>query len=247
MPELWPIAEYPCCDDDQEANDRFRVYSSTGRMQCKACHSLFCSQYCRKLFDERMGSCCDCANAVKAAVRMMNPEPHNNYASNDEISEIQPAIILATRMFVSFLYRYRTAGDQGLGPFEGLCGSADDITPLELGLYESETRHFTLKTTYNAVCESLKITDNERRYLSQDLFHRLAAIAARNGFAVKTQSPFRPFYAALLRAAGGRQTDRHVALLQQVATALGSTDGTLQRDMDRKVEERVSAVIITSK
>jgi hypothetical protein len=79
----------------------------------------------------------------------------------------------------------------------------------------------------------------DRHVLSLEFFHRLAAISARNGFAVTPQSSFRAYHAALLRAAGGRGTDCHNEIMRQVAMALGSKDGALSRDMDRQVEEKV--------
>ena len=67
--------------------------------------------------------------------------------------------------------------------------------------------------------------------------------AARNGFGILTQSPFKSYYAALLRSAGGRGSDKHEALKEQVARALGSETGQLERGMDRKIEEVVAVEI----
>jgi len=191
-----------------------------------------------------MGSCCDCSSAVIAVVHALHPEQDLSDGDTEaEIIDLQPAVIIAARMFVSLLHRYRFSGELGLGPFEGLCGSEDDTSCLELGLeemLEGGTRRYTLNTTYDAVCNVLTIVEEEKNHFTLELFQLLAAIAARNGFAVMTQSPFRAYHEALLRAAGGRGSDRHAALIRQVATALGSEDGTLQRDMDRKVEEKVS-------
>jgi hypothetical protein len=83
------------------------------------------------------------------------------------------------------------------------------------------------------------MTTNERSVLDLDLYCRLTAMAARNGFDVATQSPFRDYHGALLRAAGGRGTKKHAAWMKQVAKALGSTDGLLQRGMDHDVERKV--------
>lgn len=193
-----------------------------------------------------MGNCCDSTCAVNAVVHALHPSrvDESDGDSDAESFDLQPAVILATRMFVALSHRYRTSGECGLGPFDGLCGSANDVTPLELGLEQilhDGTPSYNLNTAYKTICDVLATTDEEMKHFSLEMFERLAAIAARNGFAVKTQSPFRTYHASLLRTSGGRQTDRHAALLKQVAIALGSSDGTLNRDMDRQVEERVSA------
>jgi hypothetical protein len=156
--------------------------------------------------------------------------------------EVQPAVILAARMFVFLLQRYRSSVKVDLGLFDGICGSANDISALEVGLPEEvdkDTCSYTLSPPYEAIYHSLGMSNEEKEHFTLECFQRLAAIAARNGFAIKTQSPFHTYYAALLRAAGGRGTSRHSELMKQVAVALGSKNGTLQRDMDRKVEELV--------
>jgi hypothetical protein len=71
------------------------------------------------------------------------------------------------------------------------------------------------------------------------LFGRLTSVAARNGFNITTQSPFRAYYSGMTRANGGRNSDRHKHSVKKLARALGSPDGELKRDMDREVEEKV--------
>lgn len=127
-----------------------------------------------------------------------------------------------------------------------MCGVANDITALELGLpgeLDRDTCSYTLNPPYDAVCHSLGMSNEEKEHFTLERFQLLAVIAARNAFAIKTQNPFRTYYAALLRAAGGRGTDRHSELMKQVAVALGSENGTLQRDMDRKVDELVCVLL----
>jgi hypothetical protein len=199
-----------------------------------------------------MGSCCDCTSSANAVVHALHADKNlSGGDSDDGMIELQAAVILATRVYVFLLHRYRSSGENDLGPFEGICGSAEDITPLELGCENEElddstenpvARQYTLRSAYKSMCDVLILSEEEEKHFTLEFFHRLAAIAARNGFAIKTQSPFRAYHAALLRAAGGRGTDSHVEMMKQVATALGSKNGTLHRDMDRQVEERVSVI-----
>ena len=245
LPELWPVLDY------QENNAPNNGYHSDthGRMQCVSCHAIFCSKACKDVHNERMGACCNCTLSVNAVIHALHVDQNlSGGGTDDEVIELQPATILATRAYVNVLHRYRASGELTSGPLECLCGSANDMSPLELGYEEEEvdestqipvTIRYTLRSAYEAMCDALCTTDKEKQYLPLEFFHRLAAVAARNGFAIKTRSPFRAYHAALLRAVGGRGTDRHVEMMKQVATALGSKDGTLHRDMDRKVEERV--------
>ena len=239
-PELWPIPEFD--ENGNETNDRYRI-DTHGRLQCTSCQAIFCSKSCCDTHNEKMGSCCDCSAAVEAVVHALHHVSECSDSNVDEsMNELQPAVILAARMFVFLLQRYRLSGQVDLGPFDGMCGSANDITALELGLQEEldrDTCSYTLSPPYEAVCHSLGMSNEEKEHFTIERFQQLAAIAARNGFAIKTHNPFRTYYSSLLRSTGGRGTDRHSEMMKQVAVALGSENGTLQRDMDRKVEELV--------
>lgn len=240
LTQLWPVPEY----HDGSGRHGYRV-DAHGRVQCTECNALFCSQQCKDAHDDEMGSCCHCSSAVNAVVHALH-SPHSSSGdgacgTDHENLELQPAIIMAVRMYCSLLHRYRSVSELGLGQYEGMCGDADDVTPLELGVVDAsntETR-YTLRSAYDAMCNALDVTMEDRHVLSLEFFHRLAAISARNGFAVTPQSPFRAYHAALLRAAGGRGTNCHIEIMRQVAMALGSKDGALSRDMDRQVEEKV--------
>lgn len=243
LTQLWPVPEY----HDGSERHGYRV-DAHGRLQCTECNALFCSHQCKDAHGNEMGSCCDCSSAVNAVVHAMH-SPHSSSGddvrgSDQENLELQPAVIMAVRMYCSLLHRYRSVGKLGLGRYEGLCGDVDDVTPLELGCEEvvdssNSKTQYTLRSAYDAMCKALDVTMEDRHVLALELFHHLAAISARNGFAVTPQLPFRAYYAALLRAAGGRDTDCHKDIMRQVAMALGSKDGTLNRGMDRQVEEKV--------
>lgn len=248
-PGLWPIPEFH--ENRNETNDQYRI-DTHGRLQCTSCQAIFCSKSCCDGHYEKMGSCCNCSTAIEAVARAcLHPkndnDPECSDSNVDECMEVQPAVILAARMFVFLLQRYRSSVKVDLGLFDGICGSANDISALELGLPEEvdkDTCSYTLSPPYEAIYHSLGMSNEEKEHFTLECFQRLAAIAARNGFAIKTQSPFHTYYAALLRAAGGRGTSRHSELMKQVAVALGSKNGTLQRDMDRKVEELVCFFLV---
>jgi hypothetical protein len=161
--------------------------------------------------------------------------------------DMQPAVILACRIFASLLHKYRqgsvNAEDPLLlsSPLDNLCGDASDIQKLELGkvCQDGEDSYFTLQPTYSKIADGLHMTGNERSNLNLQLLEQIVSIVARNSFDIATQSPFSEYHGALLRAAGGRGTEHHAELMKQVAKALGSPDGTLQRDMDNHVEAKV--------
>jgi hypothetical protein len=233
LPHLWPVPEYNQ-DDDQTNEDGLYRMDSHGRVQCTECFSLFCNYFCRKSHCQEFKSCCDCLRAVTS--------------NADE--DMQPAVILACRIFANLLHKYR----QGLvneedsllmsSQLNNLCGDAGDIQQLELGkvCQDRADSYFTLQTTYGKIADGLHITSDERNKLNLQLLEQIASIVARNSFDIATQSPFSEYHGALLRAAGGRGTEHHVELMKQVAKALGSPDGTLQRGMDKHVEEKVCFV-----
>jgi len=194
---------------------------------------------------------------------------------------VQPAIALAVRMFGYALQRLRrrmepssdneTTGYGTAAVVDGLCGDADDLTPLELGCLEGADekggegsedsssplpqsfggRRYTLKRVYEKIVSSWSMTKAERQTLTLEYFHRLAAASARNGVGVVTQSPFQVYYKALQRATSGggvggcRQfgSKRHVETKRQVALALGSTSGEFCRGMDKVADSKVAVEV----
>jgi hypothetical protein len=234
LPHLWPMPEYNQ-DDDHTREDGLYRMDPHGRVQCTECSSLFCNKFCRIHHCQEFKSCCDCLRAVAAS-------------NADE--DMQPAVILACRIFASFLHKYRQGlvnEDDSLllsSPLNSLCGDASDIQQLELGkvCQDSGDSYYTLQSTYDNIAEGLHMTSDERVKLNLQLLEQIASIVARNSFDIATQSPSSEYHGALLRAAGGRGTEPHAKLMKQVAKALGSPDCTLQRDMDKHVEEMVCFV-----
>ena len=108
--------------------------------------------------------------------------------------------------FCSFLKNYRALNNK-IDDLKDLCGTASDIQVLELGVQfrdEEGKINFSLLSVYDALCSNVYgMTTQEKSIFSLEWFSRLAAVSARNGFAFRTESPFRPYHAALLRAAGG--------------------------------------------
>jgi len=146
-----------------------------------------------------------------------------------------------------------------------LCGDADDLEALEIGVVPASTtiqaqqrqsntttsgttttRYCcTLDPLYQYLKRSLQLTKTEQETLSLSFLHMLASKTARNAFGIRTQSPFKPYYASLLRKYG-RDSDAHKSHMQQVAMALSSGSSNnknttkLERGMDRLVEEKVA-------
>lgn len=112
---------------------------------------------------------------------------------------------------------------------------------LEIGAEDEEGR-YTLGGLYEQIVVILDITPSEQDTLSLTCLHQIASQAARNGVGILTQSPFKAYYAALLRKSMSRESDEHKANMRQVAQALLGLD-QLERGMDRDIEARVAPAV----
>jgi hypothetical protein len=223
LPHLWPVPELRFTNEQSSVRaDTIRI-DDFGRCICQACQSLFCTESCYKGFSHQVGSCC----AFSSAVQLIDDQD----------------LSLCIRLFAYSLHFYRTTGSLEESLLQGFCGEPDDVTPLELGSLESDSSIYSLRALYQRVVNAYEMSSDEQQSLSLDYFDQTAAIAARNGVGFVTQSPFQQYYAAVLRATGGRGSFQHDTVKAQVALALGSDEGTLQRGMDREVQEKVAAHI----
>ena len=261
LSQLWPVQEYDenwtSVSDSMEGR-----YSkdSCGRESCTICHSFFCSECCRNRMLAETGSCCITMQALKAIGPRRICESDSSSALSptmtSQLTQDNPptAILMATRMFCIVVAHFRNTGSVSFGMFEGMCGLPPDVDKLELGVLQSaETNTHTnqprhqqrLGNVYISVCDALSLTLCERESMSLELFCHLAAIAALNGFEITTQSPFTTYYTSLIRAAGGRGSERHQLYMKEVARTLGSEDGSLRRGMDESVENKVAVRLAT--
>jgi hypothetical protein len=250
LSELWPVCEYEA--DLETIPETTLSKDKQGRISCRICKSMFCSIYCYNHFFDRFGGCCIYDETMKAAevaslAQDKNPETIPGDADGFTPPELQPAIQLATRIFCTIVHQCRDMPELSMGLFQGICGSSSDIEPLELGILlpgpTGICGAYTLKPMYEAVCKALSLDENDQEMFSLDLYCQFAAMAARNGFEITTKSPFSIYYSALRSAAGGWGSERHSQLVRQVAAALGSTNGELQRDMDKTVGAKVAVKI----
>ena len=125
---------------------------------------------------------------------------------------------------------------------QGICGEPTDLRPLELGIESAEG--YTLKPIHEKLVEIYEMTPTEQTTLSLEYLHRVAAQAGRNGFALRTQSPFKAYHAALLRQSFSRDSEQHQANLQELARVLSNgKEDTIQRGMDREIEAKVAPEI----
>lgn len=260
MAEYWPIPEYQIASSLTNINgerrdcDHCYLDSKTGRVHCRDCQSLFCSKQCFDNLNKKMGSCCQCAGAIKAAIHATSCSEEADEKDRHSVINVEPSIVLAARAFCAEVQKHRSIGGQcnnsiaTPSPFHGMCGDRRDIEPLELGVLRlkdgQDTPKYSLEGMYAALCNALSLSDEEGAAFPLASFERLAAVAARNGFNITTQSPFRAYYSAFMRANGGRNSVRHKEAVKQLAYALGSQDGELQRDMDHEVEAKVGPYAI---
>lgn len=229
MEECWPVPEY--------GNDgSYTGQAGRRREQCQRCSSLFCSMACNENHQKSLGTCCQWNEAIQAIVHAYCRE------SNESTISVEPSIILGARMFCSDIERYRGESIEA-SPFIGICGENSDINPLEIGELQREENQdearYSLERIYDALSNALGLTEIERNAFSLASYEKYVAMAARNGFNITTRSPFREYYAAMTRATGGRNSERHKNTVRQLALALGAEGGELRRDMDREIEEKV--------
>ena len=237
MPNLWPIPDYDmdqleAFDSNTENSRHYLFRDANRRVFCQRCNVWFCHDQCLAAHEQEMGvSHCTVIDIERSLV--------------DLDSDVQSAVLLAARLFIQLTAHFRRTLTTDGTFLEGLCGEATDVGPLELGLPENnnETRetHYTLYPFYQVLADKLQLTDSEQNRLNLTLFEKLAAIAARNSVGFRTQSPFKSYYAALLRHAGGWGSPRHATYMSQLAQALGRQQ--LDRGMDHEIEERVAPAV----
>jgi hypothetical protein len=103
---------------------------------------------------------------------------------------------------------------------------------------------YTLHPVYEYIMvDLLKLVDIKEGItatLSLDVLENLVSKAARNGVGMCTQSPFKSYYAGLLRNSnyGGRDSETHQRNMEQLMTALGIKN--LYRGMDRDIDTLVA-------
>lgn len=222
LPNLWPIPELTFSKNQREETYQLHI-DDHGRVKCPDCESLFCSINCHKACIELLGSCC----ASSSLLQQLDDD----------------TLVLATRLFSYSLKLYRSTRRLDESLLQGLCGEDTDVDALELGDFDRDSSTYSLHLLYKSFCAAYAMDPAEEEVLSLRYFHKVAAIAARNGVDFVTQSPFQVYYTSVLRSTGGRGSAQHTLIKEQVASALGSDDKTLQRGMDREVQEKVATQV----
>ncbi|GKY99456.1 hypothetical protein MPSEU_000900100 [Mayamaea pseudoterrestris] len=179
-------------------------------------------QACSEAYKTLLGSCC-------ASVSIA-----------DALQIADPVILLVIRLFAYTLQLYRATNSLEGSMLQGLCGDANDVIALEIGDFDPLSSTYSLHTLHASLVNAYTMVPSEVAVLSLDHLHKHASMAARNGVGLVTQSPFKTYYSDLLRSTGGRGSAQHDAVKTQVAYALGSADGVLQRGMDRLVDDKVA-------
>jgi SET domain len=263
---LWPVLPLVFDDDDDDESSKNDLTSNPvvtqstrrdkyGRIQCNTCHKLFCSENCRTIFNRELGSCCILTKIFTDLPRLLRLDHSNNnqqdiegvYSDDDDtsnsISSVQCAVLLAIRMFTYSLQEHRRFR-KGKSLLSDLCGSETELTELEIGIGQRHTTvenmtitEYTLEPVYNYLIDAFSMSDQEQSELSYTAFTLLAVQAARNGFGIRTQSPFQSYYASLLRSTV-RGSKHHQQMTRQVLSALGVSE--LDRRIDETINRRVS-------
>lgn len=233
---LWPIQEMSSDTNSYKVlmpHETLLEDMSSGIVICKECDSLFCCKHCCLEFQTTMGSCCSSTHAVNGAIKALCCLDDEDCTTAD----IDPVYALASKMFCMLVHRYRSG--LSIDIFDSNCGRAEDVTLLKLGSCNDDGV-YSMVAGYEAITNALSLTIEERQgALSINLYHKVAAIAQRNGVHLCTSSPFRDYYQAMLRWTGGRGSSRQKEVTKEIAKILGASDGKLSKEMDRMVEEKV--------
>lgn len=235
--DLWPVPKLQFDDllnDTKETTNNLQV-DVFGRVRCTSCKSLFCTKHHFEMFCREYGNCCPLADILKA-VETATQE------TEEQATTVQAAVALTARLFAHCIQYFRINEQRMEGHFlEGFCGQENDLDALELGIKDS-TGHYSLERLYMRIETILDLTTDEKKTFSLTYLHNVAAKAGRNGFGLLTQSPFKSYYAGLLRKSTSRDSEEHQANMRKVAQALVGSD-TLQRGMDRDIEAKVAPEI----
>jgi hypothetical protein len=137
-----------------------------------------------------------------------------------------------------------------------MCGDATDVNLLEIGDEEifapctngqnTVRSRYSLKRNYDRISTLLQLTEMEQQMYNLTYLERLVSIAARNGFDIKTESPFEAYYRAILRQSmvvGGRNTEEHRDVVSRILTCLAGEDFHIDR---RTIDADLSDVCCVS-
>jgi hypothetical protein len=264
---------------DSDEHSGMFLHAKSGRTTCRDCGAVFCNRYCAKHHLQTIGDCCRCTRAIEGLVNAIvcsekerlfsiNGDNNDDEGEGDDYAsfvDIDPVLVLAARMFIAQVRRYRSDGGNrdrsdhysaSDSLFYGLCGDAEDIHALGFETSSPVTNNDAdnaennpqpLLQEYEAIANAIELTESERNSdsrFSLRQFHKIVAIAQRNAISLTTGSPFRTYYQAMIRQTGGRGSRRQQEVASDVARLLGSKDGKLTRDMDRMVENKVRSVYI---
>jgi hypothetical protein len=256
LSHLWPVTDHGCVSvngsDYEDDSEQFKPYGEK-QFQCVKCQSAFCSESCYNKFGTELGNCCTHREAILSFFKECDSDRTTDQDEEchdraGRVHGVDPSdeMFLAVRLFCAAAHRHRRDKKvesclEGLNEnvilLDGICGNSSDMSPLEIGIEvfdrEGEAR-YSLAPLHSALCSILSIESELQAVLSVEYFEQLAAITARNGFAHTTQSPFSVYYQSLLRECG-RGTLKHKKVMSELAKALGSPDGTLNRSMDKDI------------
>jgi SET domain len=247
FPELWPVLllEFPIQDQTSKS---MRI-DRHGRVQCKQCHSFFCSKSCHQQQLDQFGSCCVKRRLLNQLPTLLRDNDDDD-DDDDTLTQIQAPVVLGAVLFLQLAHYYRMHGPHSLQDhwIHRVCGTSSDLQDLELGMsirLPNGQVQYSLRPMYEYIQNELLHLNSpeETSILSLDLLESLAAKAARNGVGLVTQSPFKPYYAGLLRKTnyGGRESEAHHRNMQQLVAALGKE--SMYRGMDRDIDALVAPAI----
>jgi SET domain len=197
LSHLWPHPEF--CqewkeaverDDDEEEDilvlDKY-LHDSHGRILCRHCKTLFCSTDCHTTFKSKiMNDCC--------RYQKLQQDLDDLVYSHDDTKSLSDywEVLLAIRM----LCRLQN-DDRLVDAMKGMCGQADQLATLQVGLCLDDKKTYTVTPFYELLCDSLVL---DEKVFSLEFFERLVIVCKRNAVEMYPISLFSAYETALRRA-----------------------------------------------
>jgi SET domain len=231
------LEEENCQKDTTRTTATNVITDEHDRVLCTVCKALFCSMECHQSFlKEILPNCCQYQELAEAILDVALQ--YNDPLDADACLYNHWEVVLACRIFCSRLTYLRqtthTANTNNNNhpsctmlaqAMEGMCGDAQDLARLQVGVLFHGQQPRTVEPFYQAICNTLGMTCQEKQILSLAVLERLAIVCSRNSLHVASASPWTIYQ------------DR---VNQQIATQSVDTAEAILRDMKRAMVQLVT-------
>lgn len=201
IPHLWANRSFPtdwvaaiaASNDDNVEKEKYLNDEQNGRILCQNCKSMFCGRDCQLHFQSKIFA--DCCRYQKLLDELADIAFHHD---NTKTLADYWEVLLATRLFCRLLSKEDQSSLLLSDAMKGLCGEADQLSPLEVGLCLDDTT-YTVDPFYNAICKSLSLNETETEASSTEFFQRLVVVCKRNALDIQPTFLFSSYETALVK------------------------------------------------